>query len=65
TCSHGTMHLNEEFVLMVRQWLDEQRFTPLITDFTRITQPIVRYRLDDVLFRQSEPSPCSHHSKAN
>lgn len=64
TCSHGTLHLNEEFVHIEPLWLDEHRFTPLITDFTRSTQPIVRYRLDDVLVRQSEPCPCGQHSMA-
>lgn len=58
TCAHGTLHLNEEFLRIEPQWLDENRFTPLITDFTRQTQPIVRYRLDDVLVRRSEPCPC-------
>ncbi|AVB22801.1 MULTISPECIES: F390 synthetase-related protein [Pseudomonas syringae group] len=64
TCSHGTLHLNEEFVHIEPQWLDEYRFTPVITDFTRSTQPIVRYRLDDVLVRQPEPCPCGQHSMA-
>lgn len=64
TCAHGTLHLNEEFVHIEPQWLDEHRFTPLITDFTRSTQPIVRYRLDDVLVRQSEPCACGQHSMA-
>ncbi len=56
-CSHGTLHLNEEFLHIEPQWIDEQRFTPLITDFTRSTQPIVRYRLDDVLVRQDGALP--------
>ncbi|MCI3947940.1 CoF synthetase [Pseudomonas syringae] len=64
TCSHGTLHLNEEFVHIEPHWLDDHRFTPVITDFTRSTQPIVRYRLDDVLVRQSEPCPCGQHSMA-
>ncbi|WP_122436694.1 F390 synthetase-related protein [Pseudomonas viridiflava] len=64
TCSHGTLHLNEEFVHIEPQWIDEHRFTPLITDFTRSTQPIVRYRLDDILVRQSQPCPCGQHSMA-
>ncbi len=64
TCSHGTLHLNEEFLHIEPQWIDEQRFTPLITDFTRSTQPIVRYRLDDVLVRQIEPCPCGQPSMA-
>lgn len=64
TCAHGTLHLNEEFLHIEPQWIDEQRFTPLITDFTRSTQPIVRYRLDDVLVRQVEPCPCGQSSMA-
>lgn len=64
TCAHGTLHLNEEFLHIEPQWIDDQRFTPLITDFTRSTQPIVRYRLDDVLVRQTEPCPCGQASMA-
>lgn len=38
--------------------IDERRFTPVITDFTRQTQPIVRYKLDDVLVVSDKPCPC-------
>ncbi len=62
TCSHGALHLNEEFVHIEPNWLDENRFTPIITDFTRQTQPIVRYRLDDVLVRSQKPCLCGQHS---
>lgn len=58
TCPQGTLHLNEEFLRIEPQWLDEHRFTPWVTDFTRQTQPIVRYRLDDVLVRRAEPCAC-------
>lgn len=64
TCSHGSMHLNEEFIHIEPQWLDERRFVPIITDFTRVTQPIVRYRLDDVLIKRSDSCPCGSHSMA-
>ncbi|MFK3908207.1 F390 synthetase-related protein [Pseudomonas monteilii] len=64
TCAHGTLHLNEAFVHIEPHWLDEERFTPVITDFTRRTQPIVRYRLDDVLVRQATPCPCGQHTLA-
>lgn len=64
TCAHGTLHLNEEFIRIEPQWLDDNRFTPLITDFTRQTQPIVRYRLDDVLVRRNEPCPCGRVTMA-
>ena len=35
TCRCGTLHLNEEFVHIEPQWLDEHRFVPIVTDFTR------------------------------
>lgn len=41
--------LNEEYLIIEKEWLDEKRFVPIITDLLRTTQPIVRYRLDDIL----------------
>jgi putative adenylate-forming enzyme len=64
TCSHGTLHLNEAHIHVEPQWLDDTRFTPVITDFTRVTQPIVRYRLDDILVRRVTPCPCNSHEMA-
>ncbi|WP_323644723.1 F390 synthetase-related protein [Pectobacterium versatile] len=64
TCEHGTLHLNEEFIHIEPQWLDDERFTPIITDFTRSTQPIVRYRLDDVLVKQRDPCSCGRVTMA-
>lgn len=64
TCTHGTLHLNEAHVHIEPQWLDERRFVPLITDFSRTTQPIVRYRLDDILVKRDAPCPCGSHEMA-
>jgi putative adenylate-forming enzyme len=49
--SSGTIQLNEAFVIIEKEWIDEAsgRFHPMITDFSRTTQPIIRYRLDDIL----------------
>ncbi|WP_110930104.1 F390 synthetase-related protein [Paenibacillus bouchesdurhonensis] len=60
TCSHGTLHLNEDIVIIEKEYLDRKlgRFVPIITDFSRRTQPIVRYRLNDVLTERAEPCPC-------
>lgn len=58
SCEYGTLHLNEAHLIVEPQWLDDQRFVPLITDFSRTTQPIVRYRLDDVLLARRTPCPC-------
>jgi putative adenylate-forming enzyme len=60
TCEHGTLHLNEEYLHIEPCWLDneQRRFMPIITDFTRLTQPFVRYRLNDVLIASQAPCPC-------
>lgn len=64
TCSHGVLHLNEAFIHVEKEWLDARRFVPVITDFTRTTQPIVRYRLDDVLTVRDTPCACGDPSLA-
>lgn len=58
TCEAGTLHLNETFVHFEKHWLDDARtrFQPVITDFSRHAQLIVRYRLNDVL--RACPSAC-------
>ncbi|HOY17738.1 MAG TPA: adenylate synthase [Haliscomenobacter sp.] len=58
TCAHGTMHLNEDIAIFEKKYLDESRFIPIITDFTRSSQPIVRYELNDILVKKTEPCPC-------
>lgn len=51
TCSRGKLHLNEEFVHFEREYLDENKthFNPIVTDFTRSSQPIYRYKMNDIL----------------
>jgi putative adenylate-forming enzyme len=58
TCAQGTLHLNEDIAIFEKRYLDAQRFIPIITDFTRSSQPIVRYELNDVLVEKKEPCPC-------
>lgn len=60
TCKHGTLHLNEDLVMVEKEYLDAstRRFVPIITDFSRTSQPIVRYRLNDILTEAAEPCPC-------
>jgi putative adenylate-forming enzyme len=58
TCAHGTMHLNEDIAIFEKKYLDETRFIPVITDFTRSSQPIIRYELNDILVEKTEPCPC-------
>lgn len=66
TCAHGTLHLNERFVHIEPDWLDaaHSRFTPIVTDFTRNTQLIVRYRLNDVLRVAEAGCPCGSPERA-
>jgi putative adenylate-forming enzyme len=60
TCEHGTLHLNEDIVAIQKEYIDRDlgKFMPIITDFNRRTQPIIRYRLDDILTERKEPCPC-------
>ncbi len=58
TCDYGTIHLNEDMVFIEKEYIDEDRFIPIITDFTRKSQPIVRYRLNDILVVENKPCPC-------
>lgn len=57
TCEHGRLHLNEEHLWVEREWLDEHRFVPVISDMARRTQPLLRYRLNDVL--RVHPHACT------
>ncbi|AEE51539.1 F390 synthetase-related protein [Haliscomenobacter hydrossis] len=58
TCAQGTLHLNEDIAIFEKKYLDETRFIPIITDFTRSSQPIVRYELNDILVEKTEPCTC-------
>ncbi len=60
TCDYGTLHLNEDIVAIQKEYLDRDncKFMPIITDFNRTTQPIIRYRLDDILTERKTPCPC-------
>jgi len=60
TCAHGNLHLNEDMVYIEKDWIDRVsgRFAPVITDFNRKSQPVIRYRLDDVLIANDAPCPC-------
>ncbi|MDR1976583.1 MAG: adenylate synthase [Campylobacteraceae bacterium] len=58
TCECGTLHLNEDFIVIEKEWIDEHRFYPIITDLKRRSQPMIRYRLNDILVEKSEPCKC-------
>lgn len=58
TCRYGTLHLREDIVCIEREYLDERRFVPIVTDFQRRAQPVIRYRLNDILVEKKEPCQC-------
>ncbi len=60
TCKEGVLHINEDCVHIEPEWLDEShaKFIPIVTDFTRTSQPIIRYRLNDILTIRKTPCPC-------
>lgn len=60
TCKEGNIHLNEDILIFEKEYLDRgsRKFMPILSDFTRISQPILRYRLNDVLTELEEPCKC-------
>lgn len=59
TCRYGTLHLNEDIVYVEKEDLGNDRFVPVITDFVRRTQPIIRYRLNDILVERKGGCRCN------
>lgn len=51
THADGVMRWNEDLVHIEPHWLNESKshYSPIITDFRRRTQPVIRYLLDDVI----------------
>ena len=59
-CARGSLHVQEDLVALQYEPLpgDAGRVTPLVTDLWRRTQPMIRYRLNDVLRLDPAPCPC-------
>ncbi len=61
TCPAGRLHTQEDVVALQYESADANdpaRVTPVVTDLWRRAQPIVRYRLGDVLRLSGETCPC-------
>lgn len=59
TCPRGSLHLQEDLAAVQLEPLDDEgRMMPIVTDLWRRVQPILRYRLNDVLTLESTPCPC-------
>jgi putative adenylate-forming enzyme len=66
TCKFGNLHLNEDFIIFEKKWLDSEktRFSPILTDTLRECQPNLRYELNDILIIDKDPCPCgSTHTR--
>lgn len=58
-CVHGALHLNEDVLIIEREPVPgTNRFLPVVTDLRRVTQPMIRMRLPDLLEPLSTPCPC-------
>ena len=59
SCAAGALHIQEDVVALQLEPLpgDAERVMPIVTDLWRTTQPIIRYRLNDLL--QIDPRPCA------
>lgn len=64
TCCEGTLHLNEAFVKIEKKWIDDYRFFPIITDFTRRSQFFVNYLHEDILVAKKDLCPCGSAEQA-
>ncbi|MBF6589343.1 MAG: adenylate cyclase [Ktedonobacterales bacterium] len=61
SCARGALHMQEDLVVLQCEPLpggDDDRVTPIVSDLWRRTQPILRYRLNDVLRLDAAPCPC-------
>ena len=60
SCAHGALHVQEDVMVLQGEPVapsEPLRITPVLTDLWRRTQPIIRYRLGDVL--RLDPAPCA------
>ena len=74
SCERGALHIQEDIVVLQFEPLADpsnaqgegaehneqqhERVMPIVTDLWRKTQPIIRYRLNDVLQLETQPCPC-------
>ncbi len=57
-CRHGMLHLAEDVVAFEFEPAAGGLVSPLVTDFTRSTQIMARYRMNDLLRLSDEPCAC-------
>lgn len=66
SCPHGTLHLAEDVVAF--EWETAADGSPLcapiVTDFTRRSQAMIRYRMNDLMALSDQPCPCGSRYQA-
>jgi len=60
SCAHGSLHLAEDIMHFEFEPVGEGLVSPIITDFSRRTQVMLRYRMNDLLRLSSEPCSCGN-----
>lgn len=60
TCGEGNLHVLEDCVALQYEPVDGDptRVGPIVTDLWHRSQPILRYRLNDILILEPKPCPC-------
>lgn len=57
-CTHrdGKMRWNEDLVYIEKRWINTEKthFQPIVTDFRRKSQPVIRYLMDDIILPSEE-----------
>lgn len=66
SCAHGTLHLAEDVVHFELEPVAAGSVlqSPIVTDFTRRAQAIIRYRMSDLLELAETPCACGSPSRA-
>ncbi len=64
TCKKGKLHINEDWLRLEKKYIDDEntRFHPIITDYLRTSQPVVRYELNDILHEDKNGCDCGAKS---
>jgi putative adenylate-forming enzyme len=58
SCSHGRLHLSEDCMHFELAEEENGLVSPIISDFSRTTQIMARYRMNDLLRIDYKPCPC-------
>lgn len=58
TCAHGRLHLAEDCMHFEFEPAGDGLVAPIISDFSRKTQIMARYRMNDLLRLDNRPCPC-------